>query len=139
MSILSSNFNYIFVFIWKISTLLSVVARKRQDINKYKNYSCFGCYLFCLVFVFVADLCDRPSAGRTSSSRATRWRAASPRASPTPPSGAPWSTRAPRPRASASTCRSPSRPSSPTSPCEHHSRGSSHSGGGGGGEDLLRF
>lgn len=67
---------------------------------------------------------------RASLSRATRWRAASPRASPTPPSEALWSTQAPRPRALASTCKSPSRPSSPTSPCECHIRGSIHRRGG---------
>lgn len=54
----------------------------------------------------------------TSQSRATRWRAGSRRASPTPPSRARWSIRAPKPRASASTSRSPNELSSPTSPCE---------------------
>lgn len=60
----------------------------------------------------------RPSAEMTSPSRATRWRAGSRPASPTPPSGARWSTRAPKPRVSASTSRSPNEPSSRTSPCE---------------------
>ena len=63
------------------------------------------------------SLC-RPSVEMTSPSRATRWRAGSRPASPTPPSGARWSTRAPKPRASASTSRSPNGPSSQTSPCE---------------------
>lgn len=60
----------------------------------------------------------RPSKGRTSPSRATRWRAASHRASPTPPSGAQWLIQAPNLRASPLTCRSPNGLSSPTSPCE---------------------
>ena len=67
----------------------------------------------------------RPSAEMTSPSRATRWRAGSRPASPIPPSRAPWSTRAPKPRPSASTSRSPNALSSATSPCEHGSAGPS--------------
>uniref|UniRef100_A0A9J8AEE7 Inter-alpha-trypsin inhibitor heavy chain 2 n=1 Tax=Cyprinus carpio carpio TaxID=630221 RepID=A0A9J8AEE7_CYPCA len=54
----------------------------------------------------------------TSQLRAIRWRAESRRGLLTPQSRALWSTQAPTPRASASTCRSPNGPSLTTSPCE---------------------
>lgn len=55
---------------------------------------------------------------RRSSSRASRWRAASRCASLSSPSGAQCSTRAPNLRAWPSTCRSQNERSSPTSTCE---------------------
>lgn len=71
-------------------------------------------FVFCVLFVFVC----RQFRAMTSQLRAIRWRAESRRGSLTPQSRALWSTQAPKPRASASTCRFPNGPSLTTSPCE---------------------
>lgn len=70
-----------------------------------------------LVQIFLHCL-HRPSVEMTSLSGATKWKAASRHAFPTPSSGALWSIQAPIPRASPSTSRSQNELSSPTSPCE---------------------
>ncbi len=71
-------------------------------------------FMYCVLSVNVC----RQFKAMTSQLRAIRWRAESRRGSLTPQSRALWSTQAPPPRASASTCRSPNEPSLTTSPCE---------------------